>query len=102
MGKQGPPPPPQPAPPPQPPKSPKPAQSGAQNAAQQTQRVVRQVRANLPEIPDPGSLWFPLMILILFNLFIIQFGAAHLTRAQLLWGVLTSDYSIEVLQKAGG
>lgn len=51
-------------------------------------RGLRPLRFSTEGIPDPGSIVFPLTFLILLQLFLVPYGTAKKTRAQLLWDVL--------------
>lgn len=76
------------------------AQQGLRFAAQHTPeqekpRFLDRWAGRLQRIPDPGSILFPLLLILLMLFFILRYGPKNLTRAELTWGVLVEDLQIQ-------
>ncbi len=56
--------------------------------------VYNRVKGWLDDIPDPGSIMFPFLLILIFLFFLVRYGTQQLTRAEMIWGVLVGDLTV--------
>lgn len=77
------------------------AQRGARFAAQHAPEpdkkpsFIDRWAGRLGGIPDPGSIVFPLLLILLLLFLVMRYGPKNLTRAELVWGVLVEDLQVQ-------